>query len=236
MIDEELPSGSQSGAELPSGSQSDAADDGPAQSDRQTDAQARHWQAKGNAQGRKTRERELLKDLGVSSLEELRERVAAHRQSEEEAAAAAEAERSEKQELSAKLIAAEKRIRDLERSSDQLNALRSSVIDERIKAVGLAARVHQEAIDDFVWNARKSVRWNDEHTDIVIASFSDPDKELATLEDLVAEIAERKPHLFRGDEKSGTGFFPAAKATAAKQGQSQNQLATPRERAAWGRR
>jgi len=231
MTDESTP-GSQAGAGSAGTQENTVANGGQAQSGAQDlEALRTAWESKAHAHGRKAREKELISEFGCS-IEEARERLAAHRQSEEAAAAAAVAESEERQQLASKLIASEKRIKELEGTEQQLGVLRAGILEERIRASAAAAGVLPAAIDDYVYNASKVVGWNDDFTEVIVRKLDDPEQVHESFEQLAEELREKKPHLFPSEGRSGTGFFRAPQNA---QSHGPPKLSSIRERASWGR-
>lgn len=227
--------GSDTPAESAVTPQNTPADPHPAQSGEvYSNDQIKALKGKAGATARSRFANELKEKYAVSSIEELDAIVASHRQGEEAAAIAAEAERNEKEELSRQLVDARNQLKLLERRSVELDDLRGRMINERIARAGLEAGVLPNATEEFISFASRYVRWNEDFTDVVVSKIADPDEHHESIADFATEAKEHKDFLFPAKRANGTGFVPER--SQRQQSGQRSHVPSIRERAEWGRR
>lgn len=188
-------------------------------------------QSKAHAHGRTEERKDLLAKLGVTSLEEAVEKLAAQRKAEEDAETARVAEQGEKKALAEKLTASEKRAAALERDSKALASLRMKMRDQHIRTAALEAGCFPEAADLVVAAVGDRVKWDADFEKLVVFDLDDEKKALDGLPALMAQLKTKRDFLFPASGRAGSGFVSGGKVPG--RTPTTPQLASVQERINW---
>lgn len=140
----------------------------------------------------------LLSELGLESVDQLRERLDSLSQIEQEKQATELAEKEEKQQLAARLKETEKTMKALEKDRASLDALREQVLTERLRNAALSGSVIPTAIDLLIPVMKRKVKWNEDFSDITIDDHDD-------VSGLIDELKKTHHYLFESKARQGTG-------------------------------
>ena len=160
---------------------------------------------KATAYGRSQMKRELLERWGLSSLEEADAVFADIAKAREQAEKEKLAEQAEKAELAEKLLAAQREAKEMAAYRERYEKAAAAMLQERLRNAALAAGVLPEAVDLVELAARPRVELTDDLGLRVRAL--EGDDELEGLDKLMAQLREKKPFLFRPDDRQGSGIL-----------------------------
>lgn len=162
-------------------------------------------QAQAYSHGYNESRKALLTDLGVESIETLKQTIEAQKQAELENEAKTLAEKTEREKLALELQESRKREKNLSAEAEKLHMLREQVKAERLKTLSLQNGIKATAIDLLMTEFAKTVSWDGDHRELIVR---DSDGKESDFETLFKNLRETHPYVFEDPGKRGAGLSP----------------------------
>ena len=184
---------------------------------------ARSWERKNAAsfrKGKKEGQTDLLRALGVETVEEVQQILDLHRAAEEERDSAAEQSEAQDYRATIRQIRSESKAitRELEEARTAVQQLREQ--NDRARRAELRARfleagAHPEAVADLVARNADRVEWSDDGDGLEVVERAADGSSLPagmTLEEMISEQRERRSYAFAAPAARGSGTAVSASA------------------------
>lgn len=162
-------------------------------------------QAQAYSHGYNESRKALLTDLGIESIESLRQTIESQRQAELENEAKVLAEKTEREKLALEIQESRKQIKSLSAEADKLQMLRQQVKTERLKSLSLANGIKATAIDLLMSEFEKTVSWDEDHRELLV---KDEKGNESDFDSLFKRLRETHPYVFEDPSKRGAGLSP----------------------------
>lgn len=189
------------------GTQNTKAEGEPAPSAPPSDDVLKVERSKGYAHGYKESRAELLRELGLESLDDVKARLGDLAKREEAEEARRLAEQQEREALATELTESRRQLTKLATVTGQLDSLRDKVRLGRIRDAARAAGCRDDAVDLVVVDVQQRIGWDEKFSEVFV--LGDDGKPTETpIADLLKEHRDQRPFLYQSNARGGSGVTP----------------------------